>query len=56
MQYLVTMSFVETGALLSLEQTARMIRRMILPSLETLERLESEGKSWAEGTRSESEP
>ncbi len=43
MQYLVTMNFVDPGPLLPPEQLVGMIRTMILPSLETLERLESEG-------------
>jgi muconolactone delta-isomerase len=44
MQYLVTMNFVEPGPLLPPEQMVGMMRSAILPTLETLERLDSEGK------------
>jgi muconolactone delta-isomerase len=43
MQYLVTMNFVEPGPLLPPEQMVGMMRSAILPTLETLERLDSEG-------------
>ena len=44
MQYLVTMDFVEPGPLLSPDQMVGMMRSAILPTLEALERLDSEGK------------
>jgi muconolactone delta-isomerase len=44
MQYLVTMNFVEPGPLLPPEQLVGLMRSAILPTLETLERLDSEGK------------
>jgi muconolactone delta-isomerase len=44
MQYLVTMDFVESGPLLPPEQMVGMMRSAILPTLETLERLDAEGK------------
>ena len=44
MQYLVTMNFVEPGPLLPPEQLVGMMRSAVLPTLEALERLDSEGK------------
>lgn len=44
MRYLVTMNFVEPGPLLPPEHVAGMMRSAILPTLEALERLDSEGK------------
>ena len=41
MQYLVTMNFVEPGPLLPPEQLVGMMRSAILPTLETLEKLDS---------------
>jgi muconolactone delta-isomerase len=43
-QYLVTLESVETGPLLPPEQVIGNIRRAVLPSLEALVRMESEGK------------
>jgi len=43
MRYLVTMDFVEPGPLLPPEGVVGMMRSAILPTLETLERLDSEG-------------
>jgi muconolactone delta-isomerase len=44
MQYLVTVNFVEPGPLFPPEQVVGMMRSAILPSLETLEELDSVGK------------
>jgi hypothetical protein len=44
MKYLVIMDFVEPGPLLPPEQVVGMMRSAILPSLEILEELDSEGR------------
>ena len=49
MQYLVTMDFVEPGPLLGPQQFVGMMRGMVLPGLEALANLKSEGKIVAGG-------
>ena len=49
MQYLVTMEFVDPGPLLGAEQFVGMMRQMILPGLENLVDLKSQGKIVAGG-------
>ena len=44
MRYLVTLENIEVGPLLPPEQVIGVIRRAVLPSLEALVRMESEGK------------
>ncbi len=44
MRYLVTAENVEVGALLPPQQVAGLIRTAVLPTIEALARLESEGK------------
>ena len=44
MRYLVTLENIEVGPLLPPEQLIGVIRRAVLPSLEALVRMESEGK------------
>jgi hypothetical protein len=51
-QYMVTMNLTRADPLLNIGRLTDIVRGAILPSLERLKDLQSEGKSWPEGIRS----